>query len=147
MAQKNLESKENLPLHFNSIDLTQEDREVIRKCRRDAFRATTRRPNNNVTPISLENVVHKKRINLVKNNFNQIRKLSMIDEVKKLTAFNISGIFTCIEEAQPAIKVIRNSVILWRNMDYTSSIINVYDHFQNITDGLTVCINAIFPPE
>ena len=47
LAQKNLETKEHLPLNFNSVDLTQEDREVIRKCRRDAFRATTRRPNNN----------------------------------------------------------------------------------------------------
>ena len=147
LAQKNLETKENLPLNFNSIDLTQEDREVIRKCRRDAFRATTRRPNNNVTPISLENVVHKKRMNLIKNNFNQARKLSMIDEVQKFTAFNFTGIFTCIEEAQPAIKVLRNSVHLWRNMDYTSSIINVYDNFQTIADGFTVCINAIFPPE
>ena len=147
LAQKNLETKEHLPLNFNSVDLTQEDREVIRKCRRDAFRATTRRPNNNVTPISLENLVHKKRINLVKNNFNQARKLSMIDEVQKFAAFNFKGIFTCIEEAQPAIKVLRNTVNLWRNMDYTSSVINVYDNFQTIADGFTVCINAIFPPE
>ena len=147
LAKKNLESKENLPLHFNSIDLTQEDREVIRKCKRDAFRSSTRKPNNDVTPISLENLVHKKRINFIKNNFNQARKLSMIDEIQKFTAFNFKGIFTCIEEAQPAIKVLRKTVNLWRNMDYTSSIINAYDNFQTIADGFTICINAIFPPQ
>ena len=71
----------------------------------------------------------------------------VIDEVQKFAAFNFKGIFTCIEEAQPAIKVLRNTVNLWRNMDYTSSVINVYDNFQTIADGFTVCINAIFPPE
>ena len=146
LAQKNLESKDNLPLNFNTIDLTQQDREVIRKCRRDSFRATTRRPNNKVTPISLENLVHKKKFNLIKNNFNQPRKLGMVDNVQRFTAFNITGIFTCIEEAQPAIKVLRNTVHLWRNMDYTSSVINAYDNFQTIADGFTLCINAIFPP-
>ena len=147
LAQKNLETKEHLPLNFNSVDLTQEDREVIRKCRRDAFRATTRRPNNNVTPISLENLVHKKKFNLIKNNFNQPRKLGIVSDIQRFTAFNISGIFTCIEEAQPAIKALRNTVNLWRNKDYTSSVINVYDNFKTIVDGFTVCINAIFPPE
>ena len=146
LAQKNLESKDNLPLNFNTIDLTQQDREVIRKCRRDSFRATTRRPNNQVTPISLENLVHKKKFNLIKNNFNQPRKLGMVDNVQRFTAFNFTGIFTCIEEAQPAIKVLRNTVHLWRNMDYTSSVINAYDNFQTIADGFTLCINAIFPP-
>jgi hypothetical protein len=147
LAQKNLESKDNLPLNFNTIDLTNQDREIIRKCRRDAFRATTRRPNNQVTPISLENLVHKKKFNLIKNNFNQPRKLGIVSDIQRFTAFNISGIFTCIEEAQPAIKALRNTVIFWRNKDYTSSVINVYDNFKTIVDGFTVCINAIFPPE
>ena len=147
LAQKNLESKDNLPLNFNTIDLTNQDREIIRKCRRDAFRATTRRPNNQVTPISLENLVHKKKFNLIKNNFNQPRKLGIVSDIQRFTAFNISGIFTCIEEAQPAIKALRNTVNLWRNKDYTSSVINVYDNFKTIVDGFTVCINAIFPPE
>ena len=147
LAQKNLEAKDNLPLNFNTIDLTNQDREIIRKCRRDAFRATTRRPNNQVTPISLENLVHKKKFNLIKNNFNQPRKLGIVNDIQRFTAFNISGIFTCIEEAQPAIKALRNTVNLWRNKDYTSSVINVYDNFKTIVDGFTVCINAIFPPE
>ena len=147
LAQKNLEAKDNLPLNFNTIDLTNQDREIIRKCRRDAFRATTRRPNNQVTPISLENLVHKKKFNLIKNNFNQPRKLGIVSDIQRFTAFNISGIFTCIEEAQPAIKALRNTVIFWRNKDYTSSVINVYDNFKTIVDGFTVCINAIFPPE
>ena len=147
LAQKNLEAKDNLPLNFNTIDLTNQDREIIRKCRRDAFRATTRRPNNQVTPISLENLVHKKKFNLIKNNFNQPRKLGIVSDIQRFTAFNISGIFTCIEEAQPAIKALRNTVNLWRNKDYTSSVINVYDNFKTIVDGFTVCINAIFPPE
>ena len=147
LAQKKLESKDNLPLNFNTIDLTNQDREIIRKCRRDAFRATTRRPNNQVTPISLENLVHKKKFNLIKNNFNQPRKLGIVSDIQRFTAFNISGIFTCIEEAQPAIKALRNTVNLWRNKDYTSSVINVYDNFKTIVDGFTVCINAIFPPE
>ena len=124
LAQKNLESKEHVSLNFNS-----------------------KRPDNDVTPISLENAVHKKKISLIRNNFNQPRKLGMIDDVQKLSAFNIKGIFTCIEEAQPTIKVLRNTVNLWRNMDYTSAVINVYDNFQTIADGFTVCINNIFPPE
>ena len=147
LAQKNLESKEHVSLNFNSIELTQQDRDVIRQCRRDTFRAVTKRPDNDVTPISLENAVHKKKINLIRNNFNQPRKLGMIDDVQKLSAFNIKGILTCIEEAQPTIKVLRNTVNLWRNMDYTSAVINVYDNFQTIADGFTVCINNIFPPE
>ena len=142
IAKKNLESNENLPLNFHNMDLTQEEREVIRNCKRDAFRTTTRRPDNNVTPISLENAVHKKKnkIPVLKP-----RKLGMIDEIKKFGAFNIKGIFTCIEEAQPAIKVLRDSANLWKSQDFTGAVINIYDHFQDLSDGLTVCINAIFP--
>ena len=147
LAQKNLESKEHVSLNFNSIELTQQDRDIIRQCRRDSFRAVTRKHDNDVTPISLQNAIHKKKITLIRNNFNQPRKLGMIDEVQKLSAFNIKGIFTCIEEAQPAIKVLRNTVNFWRNMDYTGAVINVYDNFQTISDGFTVCINDIFPPE
>ena len=76
-------SNSNLPLNFHNIELTQEDREVIRKCKRDAFRATTRKPDNNVTPISLENLVHRKKISLIKGSIKKPRKLGMIDEIQK----------------------------------------------------------------
>ena len=144
-GKKNLESNENLPLNFNSIELTQEDREVIRKCKRDAFKAQTRRPNNSVIPISLQNAVHKRKYPLIKANTNKLRNLGMIDIIPNLGAFNIKGIFTCLEEAQPAIKVLRNTVTLWKSKDFTSAVINIYDNFKTITDGVTVCINSIFP--
>ena len=145
LAKKNLESTENLSLNFKSIELTQEDREVIRKCKREAFRATTRRPDNEVIPISLQNIVHKKKFPLIKETPNKLRNLGMIDQLPKFGAFNIKGIFTCIEEAQPAIKVLRDSANLWKSKDFTSAVINIYDNFKTLSDGVTVCINAIFP--
>ena len=144
-AKKQLEENSHLSFNFNSIELTQEDREVIRKCKRDSFRTNTRRPDTKVTPISLENAVFKlKKVERKKDNI-PIRKLGMLDEVKRLGAFNIKGIFTCLEDAQPAIKVFRNTVYLWKSKDFTGAIINVYDNFQTLADGLTTCINAIFP--
>ena len=145
LAKKNLESTENLSLNFKSIELTQEDREVIRKCKREAFRATTRRPDNEVIPISLQNIVHKKKFPLIKETPTKLRNLGMIDQFPKFGAFNFKGIFTCIEEAQPAIKVLRDSANLWKSKDFTSAVINIYDNFKTLSDGVTVCINAIFP--
>ena len=145
LVNKNLQSNENLPLNFHSIELTQEDREVIRKCKREAFRATTRRPDNEVIPISLQNIVHKKKFPLIKETPTKLRNLGMIDQLPKFGAFNIKGIFTCIEEAQPAIKVLRDSANLWKSKDFTSAVINIYDNFKTLSDGVTVCINAIFP--
>ena len=144
-AKQNLESNSNLPLNFHNNELTQEDREVIRKCKRDAFRATTRKPDNNVTPISLENIVHKKKISVVKGSILKPRKLGMLDGVKRLGAFNVKGIFTCLEQAQPGIKVLRDTVNLWKSRDFTGAVINIYDNFQPLADGITVCINSIFP--
>ena len=144
-AKQNLESNSNLPLNFHNIELTQEDREVIRKCKRDAFRATTRKPDNNVTPISLENIVHKKKISVVKGSILKPRKLGMLDGVKRLGTFNVKGIFTCLEQAQPGIKVLRDTVNLWKSRDFTGAVINIYDNFQPLADGITVCINSIFP--
>ena len=144
-AKQNLESNSNLPLNFHNIELTQEDREVIRKCKRDAFRATTRKPDNNVTPISLENIVHKKKISVVKGSILKPRKLGMLDGVKRLGAFSVKGIFTCLEQAQPGIKVLRDTVNLWKSRDFTGAVINIYDNFQPLVDGITVCINSIFP--
>ena len=144
-AKKQLEENSHLSFNFNSIELTQEDREVIRKCKRDSFRTNTRRPDTKVTPISLENVVFKlKKVERKKDNI-PIRKLGMLDGVKRLGAFNVKGIFTCLEQAQPGIKVLRDSVNLWRSRDFTGAVINIYDNFQPLADGITVCINSIFP--
>ena len=83
MVNKNLQSNENLPLNFHSIELTQEDREIIRKCKRDAFKAPTRKPDSNVTPISLENIVHKrKKITLVKGQIRKPRKLELMKKIR-----------------------------------------------------------------
>ena len=83
LVNKNLHSNENLPLNFHSIELTQEDREIIRKCKRDAFKAPTRKPDNNVTPISLENIVHKrKKITLVKGQIRKPRKLELMKKIR-----------------------------------------------------------------
>ena len=71
----------------------------------------------------------------------------MLDEVGRLGVFNIGGIFPCIENAQPAINVIRDTVNLFRSKDYTGAIINIYDNLSTITEGLTFCFNSIFPSE
>ena len=134
-AKQNLESNSNLPLNFHNIELTQEDREVIRKCKRDAFRATTRKPDNNVTPISLENIVHKKKISVVKGSILKPRKLGMLDGVKRLGAFNVKGIFTCLEQAQPGIKVLRDTVNLWKSRDFTGAVINIYDNLSKYNNN------------
>ena len=83
LVNKNLQSNENLPLNFNSIELTQEDREVIRKCKREAFKAPTRKPDSNATPISLENIVHKsKKVTLVKGQIKKPRKLELMAKIR-----------------------------------------------------------------
>ena len=38
LATKNLNADENLPLAFLSIELTKDDRKVIRNCKKEAFR-------------------------------------------------------------------------------------------------------------
>ena len=147
-AKKILETTERLTLYFQNIELTQEDREVIRNCKRDAFRATTIKPDNNVTPISLENLVHRKKIQIVKGAPQPPRKLGIIDGIViNIGSFKISigGIFTCLEEAQPAISILRNTVNLWRSQDFTGAVINVYDNFSAISEGFSVCISSIFP--
>ena len=151
-AKKSLETNERLNLYFQNIELTQEDREVIRNCKRDAFRAKTRKPDNNVTPISLENLVHRKKIQIVKGTPQPPRKLGIIDGiidgiVINIGSFKISigGIFTCLEEAQPAISILRNTINLWRSQDFTGAVINVYDNFSPISEGFSVCIKSIFP--
>ena len=83
LVKKNLESNENLPLNFNTIELTQEDRDIIRKCKRDAFKAPTKKPDNNVTPISLENIAHKrKKLTLVKAIEKHFSKWELIEKIK-----------------------------------------------------------------
>ena len=143
LASNNLNSEESKPLLFHTIDLKNEDREIIRNCKKDAFR----KKNTNiggVTAIGLDQAVHSKKY-VIKQSKN-IRKLSLINDIR-LGAFNIGGIFPCIENAQPAIKVIRDTVNLFRNKDYTGAIVNIYDNLTAITQGLTYCINAIFPPD
>ena len=75
-----------------------------------------------------------------------LRKLSSEHIFGRLEAFNIGGIFPCLENAQPAIVKIRNTDNLFKSRDYTDSVINIYDNFSAISQGLTYCINSIFPP-
>ena len=143
LASNNLNSEESKPLLFHTIDLKNEDREIIRNCKKDAFR----KKNTNiggVTAIGLDQAVHSKKF-VIKQSKN-IRKLSLINDIR-LGAFNIGGIFPCIENAQPAIKVIRDTVNLFRNKDYIAAIVNIYDNLTTISQGLTYCINTIFPPD
>ena len=149
LANKNLNSQDSLPLLFHSIELTDEDRHIIRDCKREAFiKRISKGGDNQVTPISLDQAVHSKKfaVNKVKK-VKKLRKLSMLNEVRRLGAFNIGGIFPCIENAQPAINVIRDTVNLFRSKDYTGAIINIYDNLSTITEGLTFCFNSIFPSE
>ena len=148
LATKNLNTEESLPLGFHSIELTEEDRHIIRDCKRDAFIKRVSKGSNQVTPISLDQAVHSKKfvVSETKKSKN-IRKLSMLNEIGRLGAFDINGIFPCFENAQPAINVIRDTVNLFRSKDYTGAIINIYDNFSTIAEGLTFCFNSIFPPE
>ena len=148
LATKNLNSQDSLPLLFHSIELTDEDRHIIRDCKRDAFVKRVSKGENQVTPIGLDQAVHSKKfvVNEVKKAKN-LRKLTMLNEVGRLGAFNIGGIFPCLENAQPAITVIRDSVNLIKSKDYTGALINIYDNLSTITEGLTFCFNSIFPLE
>ena len=144
LANKNLNLQESQPLNFHSIELTNDDRHVIRECKREAFIKRISRGNEQgaVTPIAVENAVHSKKF--VKGKARKIRKLS---ETGALGAFSINGIFSCIENAQPGIKVIRDTVNLIKSMDYTGALLNVYDNFSAISEGLSYCFNSIFPSD
>ena len=148
LATKNLNTQESLPLLFHSIELTDDDRHIIRDCKRDAFIKRASNGANQVTPISLDQAVHSKKfvVSEVKKAKN-LRKLSALNEIGRLGAFNIGGIFPCLENAQPAITVIRDTVNLFRSKDYTGAIINIYDNFSVISEGLTFCFNSIFPSD
>ena len=89
--------------------------------------------------------MHSKKPFLKKYPIN-LRKLSIINDIR-IGPINIGGIFPCIENAQPAIKVIRDTVNLFRNKDYTGAVINIYDNISSISEGLNYCINSILPPD
>ena len=143
LATKKLNSNETQFLNFHSMDLSPEDHYIIRQCKKDAFRKKNDNGNNGAISISLDQSVHRKKFIL--RDSRKFRKLSMISQIGRLGAFNIGGIFTCIENAQPAIKVIRDSINLIRSKDYTSAIINIYDNLSDISNGLSFCFNSIFP--
>ena len=148
LATKNLNAEESLPLGFHSIELTDDDRHIIRDCKREAFIKRVSKGANEVTPISLDQAVHSKKFVVSKSKkAKSLRKLSMLNEFGRLGAFDFKGIFPCIENAQPAITVIRDTVNLFRSKDYTGAIINIYDNFSTIAEGLTFCFNSIFPSE
>ena len=148
LATKSLNAEESLPLGFHSIELTDDDRHIIRDCKRDAFIKRVSKGSNQVTPISLDQAVHRKKYAFSElKKTNNPRKLSMLGQIGRLGAFDVNGIFPCLENAQPAINVIRDTVNLFRSKDYTGAIINIYDNFSTIAEGLTFCFNSIFPPE
>jgi len=144
LALKNLNSDEEKPLNFHSIELSKEDIKIIRNCKKEAFRAKAVNGNSVITPISVGQAVHKNKKLFVESG--QLRKLSVL-EYGRLGSFNIRGIFPCIENGQPAIKIIRDSVNFWRNKDYTTAVINIYDNISVISQGFSYCINAIFPSD
>ena len=143
LATKNLDSDEAQFINFESIGLSLEDRHIIRECKKQAFRKKNDNKNSGVIPLDVDNAVHRRKFIL--RDSRKLRQLSMISQIGRLGAFNIGGIFTCIENAQPAIKVIRDSINLIKSMDYTSAIINIYDNLSDISNGLSFCFNAIFP--
>ena len=142
LAKTNLESDDAHFLSLKSIDLSDEDKQVLKTCRKNAFKRGSRPNNNGIFPIGIENAQFKQK---VYKESKPIRKLSMFGQIKRFGAFNVGGIFPCIENAQPTIKIIRDSVNLIRSMDYTSAVINIYDNFSTISQGLSFCINSIFP--
>ena len=145
LATKHINSNETQFLNFHSMDLSTEDHYIIRQCKKDAFRKKNDNGNNDVISIGIDHAVHRKKFIL--RDSRKFRKLSMISQIGRLGAFNIGGIFTCIENAQPAIKVIRDSINLIRSKDYTSAIINIYDNISYISNGISFCFNSIFPSD
>ena len=146
LANKSLNLEETSPLNFFSIELVREDRQIIRDCKRQEIRKRiSSQEAGSITPLGIENAVHSK--SFPKSYAKTFRKLSSDNEFGRLGAFNIGGIFPCIENAQPAIVVIRDSVNFIKSRDYTGAIINIYDNFSAISEGLTYCINSIFPPD
>jgi len=143
LATKNLESDDAHILSLKSLDLSDEDKQVVKTCRKNAFKRGSPPNNNGIFPIGVENAQFKHKIPIKESK--PIRKLSMLGQIKRFGAFNIGGIFPCIENAQPAIKIIRDSINLIRSMDYTSAIINIYDNFSTISQGISYCVNTIFP--
>ena len=143
LANKNLNSEES-QLSLHSIELTSEDRQVLKNCKKDAFKKKNS-PNGAVTAIGLDQAVHSRKYILRESRPN-IRKLSIINYLG-LRAIDIGGIFPCLENAQPAIKVIRDTINLFRSQDFTGAIVYLYDNLHDITDAINFCINAIFPPD
>ena len=144
LANKNKDLEDSQPLNFYTIELTNDDRHIIRECKREAFikRVSRGSEGGAVTPIGVENAVHSKKF--VEKRERNVRKLS---ENGPLGAFSIDGIFPCLENAQPAIKIIRNTVNLFKSRDYTGAIINIYDNFSAISEGISYCFNSIFPSD
>ena len=146
LANKNLNSEESQPLMFHTLQLTLEERLVIKNCKKEAFKKRMSKGAIGITPIGIDQAVHSVHSKkLFEKKSGPIRKLSITDG--RLGAFNIGGIFPCLENAQPAIKVIRDSINLIRNKDYTGAIVNLYDNFSDVSQGLTYCINSIFPSD
>ena len=145
LANNNLNSEES-QLSFHSIDLTSEDRQVLRNCRKEAFRKKNTNGEGGVTAIGVEQAVHSKKYVVRESRPGAIRQLSIINSLG-LGAINIAGIFPCLENAQPAIKVIRDTINLFKSQDFTGAIVYLYDNFHDVAEGLTYCINTIFPPD
>ena len=145
LASKNLDSDETQLINFESISLSLEDRHIIRECKKKAFMKSNDSKNSAVVSLGVDNAVQRRKF--IFRGSKKLRQLSMISQIGRLGAFNIGGIFTCIENAQPAIKVIRDSINLIKSMDYTSAIINIYDNLSDISNGISFCFNAIFPSD
>ena len=69
----------------------------------------------------------------------------MMSQIIRLGGFNIAGIFDCIENGQPAIKIVRDSIYFLKSMDYTTAVINIYDNVSVISSAVSYCFSAIFP--
>ncbi len=143
IATKNLESGDALILSLKSLDLSDTDKQVVKTCRKNSFKRGSSPNTKGIFPIGIENAQFKHKANVKESK--PIRKLSMLGQIKRFGAFNIGGIFPCIENAQPTIKIIRDSINLIRSRDYTSAVINIYDNFSTISQGISYCVNTIFP--
>ena len=115
-------------------DLSADERKILRNC---AKQVISKKQTSTYTVLP-----RKEPDNRSINISNQPRKLSMLSG---FSSFNILGIFTCIENNQPAIKLIRGAINMLKSMDYTSAVISIYDNFSTIGEAFSSCYNAIFP--
>lgn len=107
-------------------------------------------PLKDVKPAYKNKLVPKEKIKLIyKNKLIKAKPIARrnLGTFSSLFSFKFTGIFECLEYAQPAIEIIRGAINMIRSQDFTTAVISIYDNLSLIGDSLSFCYNSIFPSE